>query len=141
MVETPEDLSATEARIKVINSEAVLLHTQHSRVDIKAVLDRGMYRDSLWSERWSDVHEGPSADSVKHSKDSSRAEHRHSSSSHSNRHDSNTTEVGTVYSPSEATQPDSNEASNVRENDHSHTERAGITTLTLRTDLRLDLER
>ena len=149
MVKTPTDLSAVEAMIKAINSEAVILHTQYSQVDIKAVLDRGVYRDAVWSERWSeegDVHEGNSAAGVRQSKGVSTLERQSKSSSHSNRplHSSNLPNDDTLHSTGAATQPDGAEfsdAGHVRHGGHSHTDRAGITTLTLRTDLRIDLER
>lgn len=148
MLNAPKDLSAVEALVKGINSEAVFLHTQHSRVDIRAVLNRGVYRDAEWSERWSEGHvpERQRADGVHQGKGPSTREQQSSSSSRSNEqlHSRNPPAFDTFNASSGATAPDRAGFSNdghVNHGGQSHTHRAGITTLTLRAHRRLDLQR
>ncbi|CAL8470217.1 g9759 [Coccomyxa elongata] len=55
LVHSSDDLVAAEAMVKHINSEAVIIQTQQSCVDIKTVLNRGVYRDTSWAEKWLDL--------------------------------------------------------------------------------------
>ncbi|BDA44245.1 probable COBW domain-containing protein 1 [Coccomyxa sp. Obi] len=141
LIHTSEDLVAAEAMVKHINSEAVIIHTQQSCVDVNILLNRGVYRDKSWAEKWS---EGSYVDVVDRSiaregKGAQRSEHHSSASSHSNG-EPNVTEpskLNEVGCSDEATQ----EEGRLRHGGHSHTDIAGTKTVALRSCVRLDLER
>lgn len=141
LVHTSDDLVAAEAMVKHINSEAVIIHTQQSCVDIKNVLNRGVYRDTLWAEKWSggrDVDVVNSSSAGK-GKGAQRSELQNSASSHSNggQDVSEPSKLNEVGSSNEATQ----EEGHVGHRGHSHTDIAGTKTVALRSCTRLDLER
>ncbi len=140
LVRTSEDLVAVEAMVKDINSEAVIIHTQQSCVDIKTVLNRGVYRDKSWAEKWSG---GNDMDVMDRSgtRDTQRSELQNNASSHSDG-EANVSEP----SPSEAmkvgcSREASQEAEHVRQRAHTHTDIAGTKTVALRCCVRLNQER
>lgn len=141
LVHTSEDLVAAEALLKDINSEAVIIHTQQSCVDIKTVLNRGVYRDTSWAQKWSGGRDVDVVDrsGTENSTAPQRSELQNSASSHGNGEPdvSEPSELTEVGCSNEATQ----EEERMRRRGHSHTDAAGTKTVALRSCARLDLER
>lgn len=142
-MQRPDDLVALEALLKGINSEATILCTQHSRVDVRSILDRGMYSNVTWMEKWSENQKMES--SAGNGSEAGRpADSKIITDGHNHHGFHSLHEDGTVSDIRNGTaklEDDEIGHSNTEHSRHSHIDTAAVKTLTLRTDCRLDLER
>jgi len=143
LVQKPDDLVELEALLRGINSEATILHTQHSRVDVRSILDRGMYSNVTWMEKWSEnqtvesnARNGSKADRPPDSKINTDGHNHHASNSLYE----NETALDDRNGVAKLEGNETGE-SNTEHRRHSHIDTAAVKTLTLRTECRLDLER